>query len=171
MHVVVMGVTGCGKTTAGLRLAHELGAVFADADDFHSPDAVSKMAANVPLTDDDRWPLLERVGEWLAEGDNRIVACSALKRAYRDALREHAPGAVFVHLHAPQKTIEARVRARSRSTGHYAGAGLLDSQYEILEPLELDELGGSIDVRRYNEEGVGLMARALLDAAAASGAN
>ena len=74
MHVVVMGVTGSGKTTVGLRLADQLRVPFADADDFHSPDAVAKMAADVPLTDDDRWPWLERVGEWLADGDDRVVA-------------------------------------------------------------------------------------------------
>ena len=95
MHVVVMGVTGSGKTTVGLRLADQLRAQFADADDFHSPDAVAKMAADVPLTDDDRWPWLERVGEWLADGDDRVVACSALTRAYRDAIRAH--GLSLIH--------------------------------------------------------------------------
>ncbi|MES1171004.1 MAG: gluconokinase [Actinomycetota bacterium] len=163
MHVVVMGVTGCGKTTVGLRLAAETHAEFADADDFHSPDAVAKMAANVPLEDDDRWPWLERVGAWLADGEHRVVACSALKRAYRDAIREHAPDAIFIHRRAPQATIKARVRRRSKATGHYAGAGLLDSQFAILEGLADDEVGASIDVRDATPEGAVLIARAAID--------
>ena len=163
MHVVVMGVTGCGKTTVGLRLAAETHAEFADADDFHSPDAVAKMAANVPLEDDDRWPWLERVGAWLADGEHRVVACSALKRAYRDAIREHAADAIFIHLRAPQATLEARVRRRSKATGHYAGAGLLDSQFAILEGLADDEVGASIDVRDATPEGAVLIARAAID--------
>ena len=166
MHVVVMGVTGSGKTTLGLRLAGETGAEFADGDDFHSPDAVAKMAANTPLDDDDRWPWLVRVGQWLSEGDDRVVACSALRRSYRDVIRGYSPDALFVHLWAPQKTIEARVRRRAKSTGHFAGPGLLDSQYAALENLQPDELGTSIDVRRYTPEGVALMARAALDSVA-----
>ncbi len=164
MHVVVMGVTGSGKTTVGLRLAAETHAEFADADDFHSPDAVAKMAANVPLDDEDRWPWLERVGEWLAEGNNRVVACSALRRAYRDAIRAHAPDTVFIHLWAHQNEIEHRVRRRAKATGHFAGPGLLDSQYAILENLEDDELGASIDVMGYSPEGAVMMARVAIDA-------
>jgi len=170
MHVVVMGVTGCGKTTAGLRIAEELRAEFVDADEFHSPDAVAKMAADVPLTDDDRWPWLDRVGEWLAGGQDRVVACSALKRAYRDAIRQHAPGAIFIHLHAPQETLEARVRRRSETTGHYAGTGLLDSQFATLEPLAPDELGVGVDVGEHDPQAVALIARAAIDAARDSGA-
>ena len=171
MHVVVMGVTGSGKTTVGLRLAGETRAEFADADDFHSPDAVAKMAADVPLTDDDRWPWLDRVGEWLASGDERVVACSALKRAYRDAIRYYAPDAVFIHLWAKQDEIEARVRRRAKATGHFAGPGLLDSQYAILEKLEDDEVGASIDVMGYSPEGAVLMARVAIDAARESRAD
>ena len=170
MHVVVMGVTGSGKTTVGLRLADQLRARFADADDFHSPDAVAKMAADVPLTDDDRWPWLERVGEWLADGDDRVVACSALTRAYRDAIRAHAPDAVFIHLWAQQHEIESRVRRRAKAEGHFAGPGLLDSQYAILEKLEDDEVGASIDVMAYTPEGAVMMARVAIDAARESGA-
>jgi carbohydrate kinase (thermoresistant glucokinase family) len=160
-----MGVTGSGKTTVGLRLADEMHAEFADGDDFHSPDAVAKMSQNVPLTDDDRWPWLERVGEWLAAGDSRIVACSALKRAYRDAIRVHAPDALFVHLRAPQATLEARVARRARKTGHFAGPGLLDSQYAILEGLEDDERGASIDIRDANPVAAALIARAAIEMA------
>lgn len=146
MHVVVMGVTGCGKSTVGGLLAANLGAEFADGDGFHSAESVAKMAANIPLTDADRWPWLGQVGQWLAGGNSRVVACSALKRAYRDAIREHAPEVAFVHLHAPQEVLEARVARRARVTGHFAGPGLLDSQYAILEPLEANERGVSIDV-------------------------
>ena len=170
MHVVVMGVTGSGKTTVGLRLASELRAEFADGDGFHSPDAVAKMAQNVPLDDDDRLPWLERVGAWLAEGDKRVVACSALKRSYRDIIRAYAPQAVFIELWGDQKLLEERVRRRSATTEHFAGAGLLDSQFAIVQKLQPDELGGSIDVGRYNPEGAVLMARAILDAAKQSGA-
>jgi gluconokinase len=165
MRVVVMGVTGSGKTTVGLRLADEMRAEFADGDDFHSPDAVAKMAANVPLTDEDRWPWLERVGKWLAEGDARIVACSALKRSYRDAIRELAPDAMFIHLHAPQSTIEPRVARRARKSGHFAGPGLLDSQYAILEGLGEDERGAAIDIRDANPAGAALIARAAIEMA------
>ena len=124
---MVMGVTGSGKTTVGLRLAAEIRAQFADGDEFHSPDAVAKMAADVPLTDDDRLPWLERVGEWLAAGDDRVIACSALRRSYRDVIRAYAPTAVFIELWADQGLLEDRVRTRSAATGHFAGAGLLDS--------------------------------------------
>lgn len=170
MHVVVMGVTGSGKTTVGLRLAADLRAEFVDGDDLHSPDAVAKMAANVPLDDEDRLPWLERVGEWLAGGEPRVVACSALKRAYRDVIRAHAPKAVFIELWGDQKLLEDRVARRARSTGHFAGPGLLDSQFAIVEKLQPDELGGSIDVGRYAPDGVALMARAVIDAARESGA-
>jgi carbohydrate kinase (thermoresistant glucokinase family) len=165
MHVVVMGVTGSGKTTVGMRLADETRAEFADGDEFHSPDAVAKMASNVPLTDDDRLPWLERVGQWLAAGENRVVACSALKRSYRDIIRAYAPDAVFIELWGDKRLLEDRVRRRSATTDHFAGAGLLDSQFAILENLQPDEIGGSIDVGRYTPEGAVLMARAVLDAA------
>jgi len=160
-----MGVTGAGKTTLGLRLAEDLRAPFIDGDDLHSADAVAKMSAGVPLEDDDRWPWLERVGLWLEERPDGVVACSALKRAYRDAIRVHAPDALFIHLNAPQADLEPRVRRRARKTGHFAGAGLLDSQYEALEPLEADERGAGIDVTRFSPEGAALIARAAMDAA------
>src|SRR6185503_8134662 len=99
--VVVMGVTGCGKSTVGIALARRLGVPFADADDFHSQENVAKMAAGAPLDDADRGPWLHAIGAWLAEHAEHgaVASCSALKRAYRDVLREHAPDAFFVHLH------------------------------------------------------------------------
>ncbi|WP_084104955.1 gluconokinase [Demequina sp. NBRC 110056] len=161
MRVVVMGVTGCGKSTVGMLVAEELGAEFADADDFHTAENVAKMAAGTPLTDEDRWPWLEDVAAWLASRDEGVVACSALKRSYRDLMRSVADGAVFVHLAAPQAVLEPRVRTRAERDGHFAPPGLLDSQYATLEGLAPDEEGVTIDVSSAD-------ARAAADAALAS---
>ncbi|WP_297081762.1 gluconokinase [uncultured Demequina sp.] len=166
MRVVVMGVTGCGKSTVGRRLAHDLRAEFADADDFHAPEAVAKMAAGTPLEDEDRWPWLDGVGMWLSDRGSAVVACSALKRVYRDCIRDIAgEEVVFIHLDARQEVLEPRVRKRAQQEGHFAGPGLLDSQYEALERLEDDERGGRVDVERNAPEGAALVARAILDAA------
>ncbi|MFV0633450.1 gluconokinase [Demequina sp.] len=147
MRVVVMGVTGCGKSSVARGLADALGAPYGDADDLHSADAVAAMAAGVPLTDEDRWPWLARVGMWLAEREDAVMACSALKRSYREALRDSAGrDLVFVHLSAPQHVLEGRVAARTRRGGHFAGTGLLASQFAILEPLAADERGVVVDV-------------------------
>lgn len=141
-----MGVTGCGKSTVGKAVADAFGWEFADGDDLHPPANIAKMSAGTPLTDDDRWPWLDAVGAWLAERDGSVVACSALKRTYRDRLREAAPGTVFVHLVAPQEVLEERVAQRLLDEGHFAGPTLLDSQFEVLEPLAMDEVGGVVDV-------------------------
>ncbi|GIG55348.1 gluconokinase [Demequina activiva] len=141
-----MGVTGCGKSTVGASLAQRIGAEFADADDFHPASNVAKMTAGIALTDADRWPWLEEVASWLASRDEAVVACSALKRSYRDLLRAVAGDVMFVHLAAPQSVLEPRVRLRAERDGHFAPPGLLDSQYATLEPLEPDEPGGAVDV-------------------------
>ncbi|WP_062213480.1 gluconokinase [Demequina oxidasica] len=146
MRVVVMGVTGCGKTSVGVALATALGSPFADADAFHPAANVAKMAAGTPLSDHDRWPWLDIVGTWLGGRPDAVVACSALRLSYREALIAHAPDAVFVHLAAPQVVLEERVRARSAATDHFAGTSLLDSQYATLEPLAGDEPGVTVDV-------------------------
>lgn len=146
MRIVVMGVTGCGKSTVGAGLAQRIGAEFADADDFHPASNVAKMTAGTPLTDEDRWPWLEDVGSWLASRDEAVVACSALKRSYRDLLRAVAGDVTFVHLEAPQAVLEPRVRLRAERDGHFAPPGLLDSQYAALESLDTDEAGGTVDV-------------------------
>ena len=146
MRVVVMGVTGCGKTSVGRELASALGFTFADADDFHSPSNVAKMAAGTPLTEDDRWPWLDEVGNWLASHPNAIVACSALRKSYRDRIRARAGTTVFLHLAAPLSVIAERVHRRSIDEGHFAGVDLLESQFALLEPLGFAEVGGSIDV-------------------------
>lgn len=138
--VVVMGVTGSGKTTVGTALAARLGVPFADADDFHSAENVAKMADGVPLTDADRLPWLRTIGAWLAEHEDSgaVVTCSALKRRYRDVLREAAPGLTFLHLHGDKETVRARVGSRP---GHFMPVSLVDSQFADLEPLGADEPG------------------------------
>lgn len=140
--VVVMGVTGSGKSTVGHALAERMGVPFADADDFHSPANVAKMRSGVPLTDTDRAPWLRTIGAWLAEHDGAVVTCSALKRVYRDQLRESAPGATFLHLHGDKEAVRKRVGARP---GHFMPTSLVDSQFADLEPLGADEQGVVVD--------------------------
>ncbi|WP_236685263.1 gluconokinase [Demequina salsinemoris] len=153
MRIVVMGVTGCGKSTVGVRLASSLGSEFGDADDLHAPEAVAKMSRGEPLDDADRWPWLDRVGAWLGDRDDAVVACSALRRAYRDRLRDASSGPLFfIHLTAPIEALEERVVARSRDTGHFAGASLLESQFATLEPLQGDEDGLTIDIAHADPE-------------------
>ncbi|WP_366916001.1 gluconokinase [uncultured Nocardioides sp.] len=143
--VVVMGVSGCGKSTVGEALARRLDVAFTDGDDLHPPANVEKMRAGTPLDDDDRWPWLDAVGGWLAERrtSGGVVACSALKRAYRDRLRDQAPAAVHVHLHGDRELIGRRQAARGQ---HFMPPGLLDSQFATLEPLGVDEAGVVLDV-------------------------
>lgn len=143
--IVVMGVSGCGKSTVGQAIAQALGVEFADGDDFHPISNKQKMAAGTPLTDDDRWPWLAIVAEWLASPpDGGVIACSALKRSYRDALRQGAPGTFFVHLHGPKQEALRRVQSRP---DHFMPASLVDSQYETLELLGEDEEGVQLDFR------------------------
>lgn len=145
--IVVMGVSAAGKTSVGRALAERLGLEFRDADDLHPAENVAKMAAGVPLEDADRWPWLDQVGQALAvgaaSGDGVVMACSALKRAYRFILRRWSPGVVFVHLTADRAVLEARIAGR---TAHFMPSALLDSQLATLEPLEDDEAGVTIDV-------------------------
>ena len=134
MIVVVMGVSGCDKSTVGQALAGRLGWKFLDADDFHPPANVAKMASGTPLTDDDRWPWLDRIAEELrsilARGGSAVLACSALRQSYRDRLAR-AGDVRFVHLAGDYATIAARLAAR---THRYMPATLLDSQFAALEP-------------------------------------
>jgi gluconokinase len=141
--IVLMGVSGSGKTTVGERLAQVSGRVFIDGDDLHPAANKEKMARGIPLTDDDRWPWLQLVGQRLAAGDGPIVACSALRRIYRDALRASAPGAFFALLSGSRELLAARVAARHHE---YMPASLLDSQLLTLEPLQPDENGAVFDV-------------------------
>jgi gluconokinase len=141
--VVVMGVSGSGKSTVGAALAQRLRVPFVDADTLHPPANIAKMAAGEPLDDDDRYPWLERVGDWLAgHRDGGVVSCSALKRKYRDQLRAHCPRAEFLFLSGSPELIGARLAARS---GHFMPAALLRSQFDALEPLGADEAGVTVD--------------------------
>jgi gluconokinase len=143
--IVVMGVSGSGKSAVGAALAQRLRVPFADADDFHPPVNIEKMTAGRPLNDDDRYPWLEAIAEWLAErcGDGGVMSCSALKRRYRDQLRRHCPEVTFLHLAGSPEVIGRRQASRP---GHFMPASLLASQFETLEPLAADERGVSIDV-------------------------
>jgi gluconokinase len=144
--VVVMGVTGCGKTTVGQALARDCGWDFHDADDFHPADNVAKMKSGKPLTDADRWPWLDRLNALIVDserqGKSLVLACSALKRIYRDRLACDCAGVRFVLLDAGEEVIRARLAARQ---GHYMNPKLLDSQFAILErpqdALALDAAG------------------------------
>ena len=140
--LVVMGVSGSGKTTVATGLAKRLGWVFAEGDDFHPAANVAKMHAGIPLTDEDRWPWLSKLAEWIGEreaaDENAVLTCSALKRSYRDVLDEGHPSVRFVHITASTETIRRRLQNRR---GHYMPASLLDSQLATLEPLQPDEPG------------------------------
>jgi gluconokinase len=141
--VVVMGVSGSGKTTVGVILANQLGVPFADADDFHTPELKAKMAAGNPLTDSDRWPWLARLADWLrGEQEGSVLACSALKRSYRDVLRTASDKLCFLHLSGSPDVVTERVGHRHN---HYMPASLVDSQYATLEPLGAEEFGVAID--------------------------
>ncbi len=144
--IVVMGVSGSGKSTVGSALAQRLRVQFVDADTLHPPASIAKMAAGEPLDDDDRRPWLDVVGEWLAgHRAGGVASCSALKRTYRDRLRAHCPRVEFLHLSGSPELIGGRVAAR---TGHFMPAALLRSQFEALEPLGADESGVTVDVGR-----------------------
>jgi gluconokinase len=135
--IVIMGVSGCGKSSVGEALAARLSIPYRDGDDLHPPANVGKMRSGVPLTDDDRWPWLDRVAQVLATEAPVIVGCSALRRAYRDRLRSGAGGPVqFIHLTGNREVIAARMAAR---TGHYMPPSLLDSQFAALEVPGPDE--------------------------------
>jgi gluconokinase len=142
--VVVMGVSGSGKTTVGAPLAERWGVEYGEADQFHPQSNIDKMEAGRPLDDADREPWLEAIGRWLAAHEDRgaVATCSALKRAYRDTLRAAAPGTVFLHLESSRSVLEPRMEHR---TGHFMPSSLLDSQLKTLEPLQPDEAGLAID--------------------------
>ena len=141
--IVVMGVSGCGKSAAGSRLAAALGRPFVDADDLHPAANKEKMARGIPLTDDDRWGWLDTVGERMAGRERIVVACSALKRVYRDRLRTAAPDALFVHLNGTRQLLAERMGHRVHE---FMPVTLLDSQLATLEPLQPDERGVEVDV-------------------------
>ena len=131
MIVVLMGVSGAGKTTIGKLLAERLGAPFIEGDDHHPPANVAKMASGVPLEDGDRWPWLARLNEILRKEKHAVLACSALKDVYRKRLLDGIAGARLVHLQGDKALIAGRLRERRH---RYMPASLLDSQLAILEP-------------------------------------
>ena len=142
LRLIVMGVSGCGKSTVSQALAQHLGLDMLDGDDLHLPESVAKMRSGIALQDIDRWPWLDRIGGHLAsspdEGPGRVVACSALRRAYRDRIRACAGAVCFLFLKGDFELIAQRMRQR---VGHYMQAGLLDSQFQTLEtpgPEETD---------------------------------
>lgn len=138
-HIVVMGVSGCGKTTVARSLAARLGWDFGEGDDLHPAENIGKMSAGEPLTDADRRPWLARIVAWTvaARGDT-VVSCSALRRSYRDQLREAGGRTLFVHLDLPEPELRRRMAGRS---GHFMPADLLPSQLATLERLQPDEEG------------------------------
>jgi gluconokinase len=161
-HIVVMGVSGSGKTTVGEALAERLGWRFIEGDSFHPPQNVAKMSAGIPLDDDDRAPWLKALAVEIARdeaaGRPSVLGCSALKRAYRDILRSGAPRVRFVHVHGDRVVLADRLSHRA---GHFFPASLLDSQLAALEPLGPDEDGVVVDVALSTTEQVDLAVRAL----------
>jgi gluconokinase len=150
---ILMGVSGCGKSTIGSALATETGGCFIDADDLHPPRNVAKMRAGTPLTDEDRGGWLDTVAQAVADGqrgDNPVyIACSALKKSYRDILRKGACAPRFVYLHGSEKVLRKRLDDRK---GHYMPASLLRSQLEALEPPSEDERILTVDISPSAEE-------------------
>ena len=141
--VVVMGVCGCGKSAVGEQFAQSLALRFVEGDTLHPPGNIERMARGVPLTDADRAGWLDAVAGVLADADGVVVACSALRRRYRDRLRAAAPDLRFVHLHGDRALLEQRLRDRR---GHYMPAALLQSQLDTLEPPQADEAAVSLDI-------------------------
>lgn len=140
--VIVMGVSGSGKTTVAKALADTMTWTYVEGDELHPQANVEKMRAGIPLTDEDRWPWLRKIGEWIDEHEHQaksaVITCSALKRSYRDLLREGRPGVVFCHVDVSREELERRLAERK---GHYMPASLLQSQLDTLEPLQKDEPG------------------------------
>ncbi len=160
--LIVMGVSGSGKTTIAVPLAKRLGWIFLEGDDLHPPANVAKMHSGRPLTDDDRWPWLDAIAAWIdarqAAGEAGVVACSALKRVYRDRLMDGRRGVRLVFLHADRALLAERL---ARRTGHFMPPSLLDSQLATLEPPEPDEHAISVDLGPPPEQAVEAIIRRL----------
>jgi carbohydrate kinase (thermoresistant glucokinase family) len=139
LRLIVMGVSGCGKSTMAAALGGRLGLDMVDGDDLHLSESVAKMRAGIALQDSDRWPWLDRIGHYLAQAQTpgRVVACSALKRVYRDRIRQQAGEVCFVFLDGDFELIQKRMQQR---VGHYMQPGLLDSQFSTLEKPQADEI-------------------------------
>lgn len=146
IHIVVMGVAGCGKSTVVEAVRDQLGYTLAEGDDFHSKANIDKMADGIPLTDEDRWPWLELINKWMIAreslGESTVVSSSALKRSYREALSKNL-NVYFIHLDGSHELIEKRLKERK---GHFMPPTLLPSQFATLEPLGQDENGEVISI-------------------------
>lgn len=160
-HVVVMGVSGVGKSAVAARIAAELGMELAEGDDFHPLSNIAKMSQGIPLDDADRRPWLACLTEWTAErahaGVSTVLACSALRRRYRDELRRADPDTYFVHLVGDDPALADRMRARE----HFMPPELLPSQVDALEPLGPDERGVVVDATAGFDEVVATVLAAL----------
>lgn len=146
-HIVVMGVSGTGKTTVAQALAREFAFEFTEGDDLHPQANIDKMSAGIPLNDEDRAPWLHAIAQWMTsqaqQNENTVVSCSALKKQYRDILRSALGCVIFVHLAGEKEIIAERMKHRE---GHFMPVSLLDSQYETLEALHDDEPGFVVDI-------------------------
>ena len=164
MIVVVMGVSGCGKSSVGRAIAQRTGWTFIEGDDLHPAANRAKMAAGTPLDDADRWPWLDTIANAAraveAEGNSAVVACSALKRIYRERLSTAGDTVTFVHLDGDRATILARMQARA---DHFMPPALLDSQLATLEPPGTDEAAVRLDITQPVDE----IAQAAIDRIAA----
>ena len=170
-HLVLMGVAGCGKTTAATGLHDALGWPVAEADDFHPEANIAKMSRGAPLTDADRRPWLESLRAWMSEqadrGTRTIVTCSALKRSYRDLLVGAHGRVLFIHLVADEEALRERMEHRE---GHFMPSALLPSQFADLEPLADDEDGVTVTSRPAPEQTLEAILAALETADAAGNA-
>jgi gluconokinase len=160
--IVVMGVSGSGKSTLGAALARALGVHFVDGDELHPPANIAKMRSGSPLTDNDRWPWLDAVGSLLADAASHpggvVIACSALRKQYRDRIRAAAPGVQFVLLVLPPSVATSRLSARD---AHYMPASLVASQFATLELPDADEA----DITVLNaEQSLGVLTQQAVNA-------
>jgi len=159
--LVVMGVSGTGKSTVARLIAEQAGWALIEADDVHPPANIDKMSAGVALTDEDRWPWLDALGARIsATPGSVVVACSALRRVYRDRLRVPGRRTYVLHLAGPAPVIAERLRGRS---GHFMPPALLDSQLRALEPLEPDEAGLTLGIDTSPHEIVRIVLSAIDD--------
>jgi gluconokinase len=151
--VVVMGVSGCGKSLVGAALAKAMGAAFAEGDSYHPAANIARMSSGLALRDEDRWGWLDAIADEIAEADRNgralVVTCSALKRAYRDRLRLASPHMRFVYLDVGRDVAASRVAGRK---GHFMPASLIDSQFAALEPPDADEKAIALDAMRDPDE-------------------
>jgi carbohydrate kinase (thermoresistant glucokinase family) len=160
--VIVMGVTACGKSSVGEQLAARMGWPFLEGDALHPPANIARMRAGQPLDDTDRAPWLAAIGAWIdariADGESSVVACSALKRGYRDALRAGRPGVRFAWLRVDRAELQRRLRQRAH---HFMPASLLASQLDTLEPPQADEPAIVIDAAGSIDDTVDHLQRAV----------